>query len=111
MTNLALHLEDIVNKYKVDIVQTGHVHDYERSWPTFKGKAVKGSSNKTHYIDPQHPVYVVQGTGGAFAKEKFLSQPEWSVKRSSFNGYGRVTIKGGHLKYQYVTIPGGKVLD
>ena len=100
-----------MNKHKVDIVQTGHVHDYQRSWPTYKGKAVKGKSNKTHDIEPQHPVYVVQGTGGAFAKTKYLTQPEWSVKRSSFNGYGRITIKGGHLKYQYLTIPGGKISD
>ena len=95
----------------MDIVQTGHVHDYERSYPTFKGKAVKNNCNKTHYINPQHPVYVVQGTGGAFIKTKYLTQPEWSVKRSSLNGYGRVTIKGGHLKYQFVTIPGGKITD
>jgi UDP-2,3-diacylglucosamine pyrophosphatase LpxH len=34
-------LEDLMNKYDVDIVQTGHLHDYERSWPTYKGKALK----------------------------------------------------------------------
>ena len=54
---------------------------------------------------------MVQGTGGAFIKAKYLTQPEWSVRRLSANGYGRVTIKGGHLKYQFVTIPGGKVQD
>lgn len=54
---------------------------------------------------------MVQGTGGAFIKTKYLTQPEWSVKRSSSNGYGRITIKGGHLKYQYITIPGGNVHD
>jgi hypothetical protein len=37
--------------------------------------------------------------------------PEWSAKRSSSYGYGRVKITGGHLRYQFVTIPGGKVSD
>lgn len=52
VTNLASQLEDLVNKHKVDIVQTGHVHDYERSWPTYKGKAMKERANKTHYMYP-----------------------------------------------------------
>ena len=34
-------LQDLVNKYKIDIVQTGHEHCYERTWPTYKGKAIK----------------------------------------------------------------------
>ena len=112
MTNLALKLEDLVNKYKVDIVQTGHVHDYERSWPSFKGKAMKQRSNHTHYMYPQYPVYVVQGTAGALANSKYVNPaPEWSAKRAKAYGYGRITIKGNTLKYQYRTIPLGKVED
>jgi predicted phosphodiesterase len=41
ITHLTAALEELVNKYKVDIVQTGHLHSYERSWPTYKGKAQK----------------------------------------------------------------------
>ena len=41
ITPLARALEDLVNKYNVDIVQTGHLHSYERSWPVYKGKAEK----------------------------------------------------------------------
>ena len=101
-----------MNKHKVDIVQTGHVHDYERSWPTYKGKGMKKGTNKTHYIDPQYPVYAVQGTGGALIDIKYVSPaPQWSAKKSSSYGYGKIKITGGHLRYQYVTIPGGKVMD
>ena len=35
-TSLAVGLEDLINKYKVDIVQTGHEHSYERTWPVYK---------------------------------------------------------------------------
>ena len=45
VTPLAHALEELVNEYKVDIVQTGHLHSYERSWPTYKGKAIKDGHN------------------------------------------------------------------
>lgn len=68
VTRLCLHLEDLVNKYKVDVVQVGHLHNYERTWPTYKGKAVKEGANRTHYVNPKAPVYVVQGTAGALIR-------------------------------------------
>jgi hypothetical protein len=55
-------------KYKVDIVQVGHLHNYERTWPTYKGKAVLKGTNSTHYLNPEAPVYVVQGTAGALIR-------------------------------------------
>ena len=55
---------------------------------------------------------MVQGTAGAFAKTKYIKPtPEWSAKTAKSYGYGRITIRGGHLKYQYRTIPGGHVQD
>ena len=71
-TNLCKHLEDLMYKYRVDVVQVGHLHNYERIWPTYKGKAVREGTNFTHYIDPKAPVYVVQGTAGALIREKFV---------------------------------------
>ena len=57
----------------MDIVQTGHVHDYERTYPTYKGKAMKERANKTHYVNPEYPVYVVQGTAGALIDMKYVN--------------------------------------
>jgi hypothetical protein len=37
--------------------------------------------------------------------------PEWSAKKFDRYGYGRIIIKGGHLKYQSITIPMGRVTD
>jgi len=51
-------------------------------------------------VNPEHPVYVVQGTAGALIKGKFVSPaPEWSAKTFKNYGYGRITIKGGDLRY------------
>lgn len=62
------HLEDMMYRYKVDIVQTGHLHNYERTYPVHKGKALMKGVNHTHYINPQAPVYMTQGTAGALIK-------------------------------------------
>ncbi len=43
----------------------GHVHTYERTWPVFKGKAIKKNQDSSYYVNPQSPIYVVQGTAGA----------------------------------------------
>lgn len=99
-------------KYKVDIVQVGHLHNYERTWPTYKGQALKQGTNHTHYVDPAAPVYVVQGTAGALIRERFVKPaPEWSVTRQEKYGYGRMIIKGNTLKYQFISIPAGRVSD
>ena len=77
----------------------------------FKGKAMKEGTNYTHYVNPRHPVYVVQGTAGALVKGKFIKpHPEWSCKALQQYGYGRITIKGGHLNYQFISVF-GKILD
>ena len=112
VTNLCLHLEDLLNKYKVDLVQVGHLHNYERTWPTYKGKAVMDGANHTHYVNPKAPVYVVQGTAGALIRERFVKPaPEWSVTRQEKYGYGRMLIKGDTLRYQFISIPAGRVSD
>jgi hypothetical protein len=73
---------------------------------------MKQGANKTHYMYPEYPVYVVQGTAGALGNRKFVKPaPEWSVKVGKEYGYGRITIRGDTLKYQYLGIPGGKVVD
>ena len=45
ITPLTEHLEDLINEYKVDVVQNGHLHAYERTWPVFNGKAQKTNHN------------------------------------------------------------------
>ena len=44
---------------------------------------MKDRANHTHYMYPEYPVYVVQGTAGALIKGKFIRpSPEWSAKTS-----------------------------
>lgn len=91
-TSLRTALEGLVEKYKVDIFQTGHEHSYERIYPT--------GDTTDHYYNPEHPVYVVQGTAGGLIRNNWKEpQPSWSIKRELKYGYGRITIQYNTLKY------------
>lgn len=62
-------LDDIINSknYKVDLVLSGHVHAYERSYPIYKNIIDKKSVQKEGilYDNPKYPVHVLCGTGGS----------------------------------------------
>jgi hypothetical protein len=61
--NLQIAIEDLLYKYKVDIYFTGHVHSYERTWPTYKGE-VLSTDPKTAYINPLSTIYLILGGAG-----------------------------------------------
>lgn len=65
--NTDIHLqkamEHLFYKYKVDIYFTGHVHSYERTWPTYQGK-VLSTDPVTAYINPLSTIYLVLGGAG-----------------------------------------------
>lgn len=52
-------MEHLFHKYKVDLFICGHVHSYERTYPTYKSE-VKSQS----YHNAEDTAYVVIGTGG-----------------------------------------------
>ncbi|EGZ11265.1 hypothetical protein PHYSODRAFT_518590 [Phytophthora sojae] len=64
--NVQEAFEELFIKYKVDLVLQGHVHTYERLYPTANSSAVMDGVSKDNkaYENPQAPVYVIQGTAG-----------------------------------------------
>ena len=80
-------------------------------WPVYKGNPLFEGANRTHYVKPKAPIYVVQGTGGAMIRWRFVDPaPGWSAVRMDKWGFGNVEIRGGVLKYQFVDVE-GKVVD
>jgi len=76
-------IEDIVNQYHVDVVIQAHKHNYERTYPVYKGKVMS-----TSYEDPSAPVYFVVGTGGKSKDDSWLDPlPDWSVSQVDKYGY------------------------
>jgi predicted MPP superfamily phosphohydrolase len=80
-------------KYKVDMVLTGHMHCYERTYPTLNGQVVGAQPGQNTFVNPQAPIYITQGTSGAMIIEEWVDpQPVWSANRQQEYGFGRMDI-------------------
>ncbi|MCP3141276.1 metallophosphoesterase [Pyxidicoccus xibeiensis] len=93
----------IFEKYGVDLVLTGHDHNYERSKP-MKGDAVAATAGTG-------VPYLVVGGGGASLRPFANSRPDWSVIRDDkAHGFLDVKVVDGLLTAELVKTD-GKVLD
>ncbi|NTX66571.1 metallophosphoesterase [Myxococcus sp. CA051A] len=89
----------LFEKYGVDLVLTGHDHNYERSKP-MKGDAVAPSG--TRGIP-----HVVVGSGGATLRPFAGSQPSWTALRDNqVYGFMDVVVDGGTLMARLITSTG-----
>merc|ERR1712166_973509 len=90
---------DILFKYGVDMYINGHEHDYEHSWPVYKGQTDQSN------VNPKGTIYVVTGAAGSDElHEPFTrSQPKWSAYRSNTFGYSRMYFHNyTHMHWQQV---------
>jgi hypothetical protein len=94
--NLQKAMEELFYKYKVDIYFIGHVHSYERTWPTYQGK-VLSTNPKTAYINPLSTIYLILGGAGNdemsdanIPELDYISDPthSFSYKNYSNGDYG-----------------------
>lgn len=96
--------EGLLLQYKIDMVLNGHMHMYERTYPTAHGVVDKASVQSLNMIrNPSAPVYMTQGTAGAMIIEKMIEpKPAWSAIREQLYGYGRMTVfNATHMFYEY----------
>ncbi|WP_223634931.1 metallophosphoesterase [Corallococcus sp. EGB] len=93
----------LFEKYGVDLVLTGHDHDYERSKPML-GDAEAGKNEKGI-------PYLVVGGGGATLRTFANARPSWSVIRDDVaHGFLDVNVVEGTLTAKLVKTDGG-ILD
>jgi hypothetical protein len=89
----------LFEQYGVDLVLTGHDHNYERSKP-MRGDVVAASG--TRGIP-----YLVVGSGGATLRTFPGAQPSWTAFRDNTNvGYLDVVVDGGTLTTKFITSSG-----
>jgi len=77
-------MEKLFYEHSVNIVFSGHVHAYERTFPVFK--------NNT---DEYGTVYITIGDGGNLEghDDEYYEQPKWSAFRNGTQyGYGTLTL-------------------
>ncbi|XP_023227268.1 acid phosphatase type 7-like [Centruroides sculpturatus] len=84
--------EDLFFKYGVDIVFSGHEHDYERSYPIYQNNLCTPKEDNP-YINPCAPIYIISGAAGNFRGQFiFLDfQPNYIAYRSRDVSYTRLT--------------------
>jgi hypothetical protein len=89
----------LFEKYNVDLVLTGHDHNYERSKP-MKGDAVAPTGTRGI-------TYLVVGSGGATLRAFPSTQPSWTaVRDNQAYGFMDVVVDGGTLTAKLITSTG-----
>jgi 3',5'-cyclic AMP phosphodiesterase CpdA len=91
---MRLAIEGLMYEAGVDVVLNGHVHAYERTFPTFDMRA-----------DECGPTYLTIGDGGN-REGVYLPwrepQPEWSAYREASFGVGTLQLLNGtHAAYEW----------
>ncbi|MCD6352338.1 MAG: metallophosphoesterase [Armatimonadetes bacterium] len=93
-------LVPLYEKYHVDMVFYGHIHDYERTWPLLQGKPVtKGGV-----------IYVQTGGGGAELEDFGPLRSAFTAKMYSGWQYCILTVHGSYLRMVVRDID-GKMID
>ena len=90
--------EDLFLDNKVDLVLAGHVHSYERLFPTAHNKPVQ-----KHYHAPPVPTYVVVGNAGNIEgiTEFQEDYAPWTAYRYSSYGYAHMQINRTAIEWRF----------
>eukprot|EP00163_Fabomonas_tropica_P017428 TRINITY_DN3097_c0_g1_i1.p1 TRINITY_DN3097_c0_g1~~TRINITY_DN3097_c0_g1_i1.p1 ORF type:complete len:552 (-),score=110.00 TRINITY_DN3097_c0_g1_i1:7-1662(-) len=106
---LRTDLEDLFVQYQVDLVLTGHVHAYERTFPVYKSE-VAGTVEQ-----PKAPIYIVCGASGSKEQlmDGFKPTPAWSAAHNgAVFGYGTISVSNtSALTWQYFDNDNNQVID
>ena len=99
--------EKLLNKHKVDLVLSGHIHLYERILPVSNGVIVGNYKKQDNlFNNPGAPIYVVNGVAGNLENEKIVmsitKEPShWSSTMFESLGYGILNVVNEtHLHYE-----------
>ncbi|XP_030938552.1 probable inactive purple acid phosphatase 27 [Quercus lobata] len=104
-------LQKLWQKYKVDIVFFGHIHNYERTCPIYQNQCV--NTERSHYSGTVNgTINIVVGGGGSHLSDFGPVQTSWSLFRDSNYGFGKLTaFNHSSLLFEYKRSSDGKVYD
>ncbi|KAL4140320.1 hypothetical protein PRNP1_014605 [Phytophthora ramorum] len=97
-------VEDLIYKYRVNLMMVGHEHAYERSCPLYRKECVS---------DGKGTVHVVVGSAGyPLGTEDFSSKyGNWSLRHVNDYGYLRIATSPEDMRVQFVLNKNGNVYD
>jgi len=111
MAHIRELFEPLFREFGVDVYLTGHLHNYERTWPVFNGTVEKQS-----YNEPGDTVHVVIGSAGddeGLTDRWQKTIPAWSALREGEHvGYAEmVFVNASALAFNYRSAATGRVID
>lgn len=87
-------LVPLIDRFDVDLVWTGHVHSYERTWPLAAEKVVPGRLGEP----AGGAVYMVTGGGGGSLETPGPFRPWFSNHVRTGHHFCTVSVNGAHLE-------------
>jgi hypothetical protein len=81
-------IEDLLYKYKTDLIFVGHVHNTFVSCPVYKGKCVEPATPGAYAA----PVHVCVGNAGQGATPIAATAPEWVLFQAAVYGYSTLNV-------------------
>lgn len=116
-SSLTKALQPLFDKYHVDLVLEGHVHNYQRTFPVkFNSgnplKPTKTSSASNDYTNPEGQIYTIVGTGGINFHS--LNGKASFVSSQQANKFGQLNLdfsNGNKLTGTFYPNGGGSPLD
>ncbi|KAG7375912.1 hypothetical protein PHYPSEUDO_014892 [Phytophthora pseudosyringae] len=109
--------EKLLIKYKVDLVYQGHVHAYERHYPTANSKAIMTGVSKDSktYTNPKAPVHVIAGIAGnseGLYQFKNPPSPKWlALLDNEHYGITTLSVTPTNLTITMIEAATGTVFD
>jgi hypothetical protein len=110
-------LAGLLERHGVDLVLSGHVHSYERTFPVSGNYSLNSNASVvSSYVNAPHPVHVITGAAGngesvdPFTGESYA----WSFSafRSLDHGYSRLTVRNAtHLEVDFFSVDQARVID
>lgn len=89
------NLETLFFNYGVALYVNGHVHNYERTTPVYKGNVMKSGGSGNTYINPQATIYVTNGGVGSDDDNSSVdtkNAPKWLAAYEEDFSYGQLTV-------------------
>jgi predicted MPP superfamily phosphohydrolase len=109
-------IEEILFKFEVDLYVNGHVHNYQRSNPVYRGKITEYFDFKANgYINPTAPVYITTGAIGS----NHLNTKVFGVEENENIEFASDEFSFGvlnacnktHLNWQQISADGERIVD
>ena len=102
-------LEKVLYNYNVDFFFAGHMHSYERLWPTYREQVLQ-----KNYIEPKGPIHIITGSAGCTEELDTYDKGSypWSAFRSDSYGFGMLDIiNNTYARWRQINAKDGSVLD